>query len=86
MLGRAGLVNTHHPGLLQRRLGALPVHHAEGDALGLGGEGPGDGGARPAHADGDGAVAAGLDEELPGAVAERRDVVHREADGDAAAQ
>lgn len=58
-------------GLLQRSVCALPVDHAEGDALGLGGERPADGGTRGAHADGDGAVTAGLDEQLPGAVAER---------------
>lgn len=57
-------------GLLQRGVWALSVDHAEGDALGLGGERPADGGTRSAHVDGDGAVTAGLDEKLPGAVTE----------------
>lgn len=63
-------INTlvSHLGLLQRSLCALPVDHAEGDALRLRGERPGDRGTRSAHGDGDGAVTAGLDEELSGAV------------------
>lgn len=56
--------------LLQRGVCALSVDHAEGDALGFGGERPADGGTRRAHVDGDGAVTAGLDEKLPGVVTE----------------
>lgn len=69
-----------HFGLLQRRVRALPVDHAEGDALGLRRERPGDGGPGCVHHDGDGAVAAGLDEQLPAAVLQARDVIHREVD------
>lgn len=60
-----------HLGLLQWSLGALPVDHAEGDAFGFGGERPADRRPGPAHGDGDGAVAAGLYEELSGAVPKR---------------
>lgn len=59
-----------HFGLLQRSVCALPVDHAEGDALGLRRERPGDGGPRCVHGDRDGAVTAGLDEKLPTAVLE----------------
>lgn len=69
-----------HFGLLQRRVRALPVDHAEGDALGLRRERPGDGGPGRVHHDGDGAVTAGLDEQLPAAVLQARDVIHREVD------
>ena len=69
-----------HPGLLHRSLRALPVDHTEGDALGFGGERPGDRGTRTAHGDGDGAVTAGLDEEFPGTVAKLRNVVDAERD------
>lgn len=72
--------------LFQRSLCVLPVDHAEGDALWFGGEGPADGGAGGAHADGDDAVAAGLDEELPGTFSKPRDVVHREGRGESAGQ
>lgn len=57
-----------HLGLLQRSLCTLPVDHAEGDALRFRGKRPGDGRTWTAHGDGDGAVTAGLDEELSGAV------------------
>lgn len=57
-----------HPGLLQRRLCTLPVDHTEGDALRFRSERPADSWTRTAHDDGDGAVAAGLDEELSRAV------------------
>lgn len=57
-----------HFGLLQRSVCALPVDHAEGDALGIRRERPGDGGPGRVHDDGEGAVTAGLDEELPTAV------------------
>lgn len=57
-----------HLGLLQWRLSTLPVDHAEGDALGFRGERPCDGGAGAAHGELDGAVTAGLDEELSGAL------------------
>lgn len=65
-----GAAGASHLGLLQRGVWALPVDHAEGDALGLRRERPGDGGPRGGHADGEGAVAAGLDEKLPTAVPE----------------
>ena len=68
-----------HLGVLGGREGVLAVHHAEGDALGLGGEHPGDGGPvlgpHRAHRDGDHAVAAGADEQLPGRRPEARDVL-----------
>lgn len=54
--------------MLQQGVCALSVEHAEGDALGFRGEGPADGGTRGAHVDGDGAVTAGFDEKLTGAV------------------
>lgn len=57
-----------HLGLLQRRVCALPVDHAERDALGLRGKRPGDGGTGTAHGDGEAAVTAGLDEKLSGVV------------------
>lgn len=57
-----------HLGLLQRSVCTLPVDHTEGDTLGFRGERPGDSGTRTAHGDGDGAVTAGLDEKLSGAV------------------
>lgn len=72
--------------LLQWSLWVGPVDHTEGDALGFGGEGPWDGGTGGAHADGDDAVAAGLDEELPGAFSKAGDVVQGEGSGESAAQ
>lgn len=66
--------------LLQWSLCTLPIDHAEGDALRFRGKCPGDGGARTAHGDGDGAVTAGLDEKLSGAVPKPGDVIHREVD------
>lgn len=75
-----------HLGLLQWSLCALPVDHTEGDALRFGGERPGDGRTRLAHDDGDGAVTAGLDEELSGAVSKSGDVIHREASREPTAQ
>lgn len=59
-----------HLCLLQWSLCALPVDHAEGDALWFRSESPADGGTRTVHGDGDGAVTAGLDEELLGSVPE----------------
>lgn len=73
-------VSVSDLGLLQWDLCVLSVDHTEGDALGLGGEHPGDGGTRVAHGDGDGAVTAGLDEELSGVVPEPCDVIHRKGD------
>lgn len=61
----------------------LPVNDAERDALWLRGEDPADGRAAVAHGNRDGAVAAGLDEELPGTVPELSDVVQAERDGHA---
>lgn len=75
-----------HFGLLQRSVPALPVDHAEGDALGLRREGPGDGGTGRLHDDGDGAVTAGLDEKLPTAALKARDVIRREVDVQPAAE
>ena len=69
-----------HFSLLQWSLCTLPVDHAEGDALRFRGKCPGDGGAGTAHGDGDGAVTAGLDEKLSGAVPKPGDVIHREVD------
>lgn len=57
-----------HLGLLQWSLCTFPVDHTEGDALRFRGERPADSRTRTAHGDGDGAVTAGLDEELSGAV------------------
>lgn len=78
--GQRPSVLVSHFGLLQRSVGALPVDHAEGDALGLRREGPGDGGTGRAHDDGDGAVTAGLDEKLPAAVPKAGDVIDCEGD------
>jgi len=78
--------HTHTHGylcLLYRRVRALSVHHAEGDALGLRGEDPADGGPAVAHGDAYQAVAARLDEELSGAVPEAGDVLDAEGDGQA---
>ena len=50
------------------------------------GEGPGHSGTRAAHGDGDGAVTAGFDEELLGAVPKPGDVIDREVDGESEAQ
>lgn len=75
-----------HFGLLQRRVCALPVDHAEGDALGLRRERPGDGGTGRVHDDGDGAVTAGLDEKLPAAVLKARDVIDSQVDIEPAAE
>lgn len=74
-----------HLGLFQWNLGALPVDHTEGDALWFRCEGPGHSRTRIAHGDGDGAVTAGFDEELSGAVAKRCDVIHREVHREPAA-
>ena len=78
--------STHpqvHLGLLHGRVGALPVHHAEGDALGVRGEHPADAGPSVPHGDADQTVAAALDEELSGAVPEVGDVVDAEGHGHA---
>lgn len=74
-----------HLGLFQWSLSALPVDHTEGDALWFRCEGPGHGRTTVAHGDGDGAVIAGFDEELSGAVAKRCDVIHREVHREPAA-
>lgn len=75
-----------HFGLLQWSVRALPVDHAEGDTLGLRGKCPGDGGTRRLHDDGNGAVAARLDEKLPAAVLKTWDVINCEVDIQPAAE
>lgn len=57
-----------HLGLLQWSLCTLLEDHTEVDALRFRGERPSDSRTRSAHSDGDGAVTAGLDEELSRAV------------------
>lgn len=73
-------MSVSHLSLLQWSLCTLPVDHTEGDALRFRGKCPGDGRARSAHGDRDGAVTAGLDEKLSGAVPKPRDVIHRKVD------
>lgn len=79
-------IPVFHLSLLQWSLCALPVDHTEGDALRFRGKCPGDGGARTAHGDGDGAVTAGLNEKLSGAVPKPGDVIHCEVDREPTAQ
>ena len=67
-------------GLLQGDVSAVSIHHAEGDALGLGGKHPADSGTGVANGDGDDAVAAGLDEELPELVSKLGDLINTEGD------
>lgn len=73
-------MTTPYLSLLQRGLCTLPVDDTEGDALWLRSERPADGGTGTAHGDGDGAVTAGLDEELSGSVTKWGDVIHWDVD------
>lgn len=58
-------ISQYYLGLLQRSLCALPINYTERDALWFRGEGPGHGGSSRSHSNGDDAVTARLDEELP---------------------
>lgn len=80
-MGVAAGQGDQHLRLLHGGVGTLSVHHAEGDALGLRGEDPGDAGPGVSHGDAYQAVAARLDEELSGAVPETGDVFDAEGDG-----
>ena len=67
-----------HLTLIQRRVLRLPVHHTEGDTLGVGGEDPADGEACLGHGDGDEAIGTGPHKQLPVALPEVGDLFHRE--------
>lgn len=75
-----------HLGLLQWCLCTLPVDRTEGNALRFRGKCPQNTGSRAAHADGDDAVAAGLDEQFSGAVPKPWDVIYCEVDREPTAQ
>ena len=62
-------------GLFQWSVRTVSEDHAEGDALGLRGEGPGHCGATAVHTEREATVTTGLDEELSITVPKRNDVV-----------
>lgn len=65
-------------GLFWRRIQVLSVDHAEGDALGFGGEDPADHKTRMCSSYENDTVTAGPDEELSGLIAKLNHVLHTE--------